>query len=108
VSGHSEHTAASFKSYLEICLEDAQLAAVAHGYSLNERSLHKIYIRLLDVGMDEWIRGQHAALASIGSAETLLYVVRSRQRKRDWNAIATGLRRYLYRQVAPQELLATA
>jgi len=108
VSGRSEKTAAAFKAYLAAGLEDAQLAAVAHGYSLTERSLHKIYLRLIEAGMDRWVRGQHVALASIATPETLLYIARSRQRKRDWATIAQGLGKFYANEVQPQELLANA
>jgi len=108
ISGRSEKTAAAFKAYLAAGLEDAQLAAVAHGYSLTERSMHKIYLRLIEVGMDRWVRGQHVALSSIATPETLLYIARSRQRNRDWNTIAQGLGKFFAREVRPQELLANA
>lgn len=108
ITGRTEKSAAAFKAYLTMGLEDAQLAAVAHGYSLSERSLHKIYLRLIDVGLDKWERGQHIALSSIATPETLLFIARSRQRKRDWNTIASGLGKFFRREIAPQELLANA
>lgn len=108
VTGRTERSADAFRRYLDVSLEDAQLAAVVHGYSLNESALHRIYVRLINAGMDQWVRGQHVGLASIANPETLLFIARARQRKRSWDDIANGLRRYFRREYCSRELLAKA
>lgn len=105
LSGGCTKTEWELNRYIELCLQDVKVSAVAKGFKLEPRHMRRIYLFLMSAGMNRWIRGQHAALASLSDPGTLLFVIKARRNRKSWVSIANSLSAYWNDQISTSQLL---
>lgn len=105
LSGGSTKTEWELNRYIELCLQDVKVSAVAKGFKLEPRHMRRIYLFLMSAGMNRWIKGQHAALATLSNPGSLLFVIKARRNRRSWVAIANSLSAFWNEQISTSQLL---
>jgi len=83
-----------FKQYMAICAEDPQIQKLVTKRQLTEDTLIKMFRMLASSGLNRWIKGRNAALATFSDYTTLLFVVRALRKGTDWPSISSELAMY--------------
>lgn len=89
-SGFSARNKA-LEEFLDLCESDEGVSKIMLHYNLNRIDLKNIYVRLNSAGLDQYIKGHHAALSTIAYYEPLLYVVESERRGNEFGSIVRKL-----------------
>ncbi len=83
-----------FKEYIAICREDPQIENLVTKRKLSEDTMIKMFRMLASSGLNRWIKGRNAALATFSEYTTLLFVVRALRKGTDWPSISSELALY--------------
>ena len=73
----------TLEDFLDLCVEDANVAGVMKNYNLSRDSLKELYRQLRAVGLGQWVKGHFVALSTLAYYEPLLYAVESRRRVKE-------------------------
>lgn len=94
------------KDYFELCLEDAQIAKICEKRKLKFEHKVKIFRSLASAGLNRWIKGRNAALASFSDYTAFLFLVRAIRKGTDYHTISNELAGYWNGKIDPHKLLA--
>lgn len=98
----------ALEEYWDLCEADENIAGLMQHYDLSRKELNDVYLKLINVGIGQWVKGHFVALSALAYSEPFYYLMESEQRGRldgeDFKEVAVDILRYFREEIPNGEL----
>jgi hypothetical protein len=98
----------ALEEYWDLCEADKSVAGLMQHYDLSRKDLKDVYLKMIDVGIGQWVKGHFVALSALAYREPFYYLMESEERGRwdgeDFKEVAVDILRYFREEIPQGEL----
>jgi hypothetical protein len=98
----------ALEEYWDLCEADESIAGLMQLYDFSRKDLNDVYLKMIDVGIGQWVKGHFVALSALAYREPFHYLMESEERGRwdgeDFKKVAVDILHYFREEIPQGEL----